>query len=334
MWKIVVTFKCFYNCIFVFCILYRTLHLQIENQLYLLRFQPAHGGYIPANGVSHPNHNYQQFQRPLPPRNPFLTGLRPARFRPAPPRRKDHHPNTVPYHDPAANNQAVPIGHFLPPTTPAPSFLDSIFGSGKPENGGSSGLGIADALYNYLAGNSDSGQNHDPYSTPYYPVGYHDYEYGDYDEGVGLYPPKKLTVSERVWKWFDGFKIPNARLKSPARKPQVLGEKLSRPPGPLDYSDYETGDDENLIFYNQNGGTPAAGRPVETKYDFQDVIYALKNNETGLEVTKKFLSAAASMTERADTNAVFMMWTIPTTVLALFGAVYFLGNNNFGIFPQ
>ena len=31
------------------------------------------------------------------------------------------------------------------------------------------------------------------------------------------------------------------------------------------------------------------------------------------------------MSERSDSNPVFMMWTIPTTILALMGLVYFVG---------
>ena len=29
---------------------------------------------------------------------------------------------------------------------------------------------------------------------------------------MGLYPPKKLTISQRVAKWFSGFKIPSTKV--------------------------------------------------------------------------------------------------------------------------
>ena len=60
-------------------------------------------------------------------------------------------------------------------------------------------------------------------------------------------------------------------------------------------------------------------------YDFGDVVQSIRNNETSAEVVKKFLSAAAALSERSDSNPVFMMWTIPTTILALLGMVYFVG---------
>ena len=60
----------------------------------------------------------------------------------------------------------------------------------------------------------------EPYYVTGYPaagggglVGYDDYDYGDYNEGVGLLPPRPLTVTERVFKWFDGFKPPSLKVK-------------------------------------------------------------------------------------------------------------------------
>ena len=50
------------------------------------------------------------------------------------------------------------------------------------------------------------------YDPPYGQPGYTDYDYGDYNEGVGLFPPKKLTISQRVSKWFSGFKIPSTKV--------------------------------------------------------------------------------------------------------------------------
>ena len=52
------------------------------------------------------------------------------------------------------------------------------------------------------------------YNPPYGQPGYADYDYGDYNEGVGLYPSKKLTVAQRVSKWFSGFKIPSSKVFS------------------------------------------------------------------------------------------------------------------------
>ena len=46
---------------------------------------------------------------------------------------------------------------------------------------------------------------HDPY----------EYDYGDYLEGYQNYvkPPRQKTISERIAKWFTGFKVPSSGFK-------------------------------------------------------------------------------------------------------------------------
>jgi hypothetical protein len=44
-----------------------------------------------------------------------------------------------------------------------------------------------------------------------------------------------------------------------------------------------------------------------------------------LEIAKKFLSAAAAFSARSDSNPKFMLWTVPTTLFAILGIVYFVG---------
>ena len=66
-------------------------------------------------------------------------------------------------------------------------------------------------------------------------------------------------------------------------------------------------------------------KPFLGSYDFGDVLHSIRANETTGEVAKKFLSAAAALSERSDSSPVFMMWTLPTTILALMGLVYFVG---------
>ena len=106
-----------------------------------------------------------------------------------------------------------------------------------------------------------------------------------------MYPPKKLTISQRVAKWFSGFKIPSTKVIC---EPELLtkianfiiteltkilallivffkqrrrfggsrfpGERVTLGGGyghgqyPLDYDYYDSGDDHNLIFYGQHNG--------------------------------------------------------------------------------
>ena len=53
---------------------------------------------------------------------------------------------------------------------------------------------------------------YDVYDPGYGQPGYTDYDYGDYNEGVGFHPPKKLSIPQRVSKWFSGFKIPSSKV--------------------------------------------------------------------------------------------------------------------------
>jgi len=96
---------------------------------------------------------------------------------------------------------------------------------------------------------------------------------------------------------------------------------------PLDYDYYDTGDDQNLIFYQHNaiGQRPPSGLG-SADFDFTEITDAVKNNSTGVDIATKVLSKLAKLTERSeDSNSLFMMWTIPTTILALMGIVYFVG---------
>lgn len=173
------------------------------------------------------------------------------------------------------------------------------------------------------------------YDPGYGQPGYTDYDYGDYNEGVGFHPPKKLSVPQRVSKWFSGFQIPSSKRRRVGGS-RYPGERVTIGGGhgqyPLDYDYYDTGDDENLIFYGQHnniGTRPPQGGGSglgSDDFDFTEVTDAIKNNNTGVDIAKKVLSKLAKLTERSeDSNSIFMMWTIPTTILALMGIVYFVG---------
>ena len=76
----------------------------------------------------------------------------------------------------------------------------------------------------------------EPYYVTGYPaaggggglVGYDDYDYGDYNEGVGLLPPRPLTVTERVFKWFDGFKPPSLKVTMKESQIYCTGRKKNK----------------------------------------------------------------------------------------------------------
>jgi len=93
----------------------------------------------------------------------------------------------------------------------------------------------------------------------------------------------------------------------------------------LDYENYDTGDDHNLILYGDNNDINSNEDSNKIpNYSFADVLNGIKRNETMEEISKKFLSAAASLSERSGSSPGFMLWTVPTTLFAALGLFYFV----------
>jgi len=68
-----------------------------------------------------------------------------------------------------------------------------------------------------------------------------------------------------------------------------------------------------------------SGSKEPTKlYDFKDVLYSIRDNETRIETFKKFLSAASGMSTRASTDPSFMVFNMPVTLLSILGGFYAL----------
>lgn len=250
-------------------------------------------------------------------------------------------------HSPPIESYRPPVEVYSRPRPPPgpyggppskPGFFSNLFGFGDKNDN------LPPSFPNY-EDNSDDGSLFDPLgllnlvglkdseNSEYRPPEsnhlqqYHDpfeYDYGDYLEGYQNYakPQRPKTIPERIARWFTGFRIPARSKKILPKFERVEGQQNG-----IDYAQYDTGDDENLIFYNQQrpGGSLGKPNPAAGLYDFGDVVQAIRNNETSAQVAKKFLSAAAALSERSDSNPVFMMWTIPTTILALLGVVYFVG---------
>jgi len=59
-------------------------------------------------------------------------------------------------------------------------------------------------------------------------------------------------------------------------------------------------------------------------YDFKDVLYSIRDNETRIETFKKFLSAASGLSTRASTDPSFMIFNMPVTLLSILGGFYAL----------
>lgn len=80
-------------------------------------------------------------------------------------------------------------------------------------------------------------------------------------------------------------------------------------------SDY---DDGNIDYRDQDD----IDNQYVPEYDFKDVIHSIRNNESRIVTLKKFLSAASGLSDRAGTDPVFMLWSMPLTILSILGVFY------------
>lgn len=80
-------------------------------------------------------------------------------------------------------------------------------------------------------------------------------------------------------------------------------------------SDYDNG---NIDYRDQDD----IDNQYVPEYDFKDVIHSIRNNESRIVTLKKFLSAASGLSDRAGTDPVFMLWSMPLTILSILGVFY------------
>ena len=112
------------------------------------------------------------------------------------------------------------------------------------------------------------------------------------------------------------FLTPNKRrvLTAPAPEP-------SEPS--LEWLYNDVSDDKDGLFIPNNADYDEGNLDYrDPVYDFRDVIHSIKNNESRILTLKKFLSAASSITDRAGTDPMRALTTMPLTILSILGVFY------------
>jgi len=164
-------------------------------------------------------------------------------------------------------------------------------------------------------------------------------QYPDYDEqGITAEKPKPSKSAGLLSTLFSLIR-PN--------KPVKVKSEQSEPSEPsyefVYNNEIDTGEDKASLFQSQDSDLfiPNNGdyddynlnyidgeEEEEEKevnlpdYDFKDVLHSIKNNESRILTLKKFLSAASGLTDRAGTDPVFMLWSMPLTILSILGVFY------------
>lgn len=283
------------------------------------RHHPYRGSGVNNRGRTQGRHQALPRRRAdlrFPVENPYNSPVRRfQRFRPQqfqqqrPPFRYPHRPGPL---SPPRRQVTVQSGLGQP--------LRPHVNNGSPFPVPTSPFGLANSLLSLVKGDGIGGQVGPRPTVPALLPEDADY-FADIENDIHSPYYRPPTIMSRVIRWFDGFKPPpgllNPKLKN-AAPPRIQNNV-----GFLDYSQFDVGEDENLVFYqNEVSGAHAENEP--TTYDFWDVIESLKKNETEKEVLKKLFGAASAFTERSASSPSYMFWTVPTTLLALFGAFYFI----------
>lgn len=159
-------------------------------------------------------------------------------------------------------------------------------------------------------------------------VGLSGFDYGDYGEvqEAGAPTNKKPGLFDSIFGLLKPKKPGRPLVEVDSSRPSWefvqenneidLGEKVGVEgtdqfvPTNSEYDDY------NLNYVDEEAG------PKYPQYTMKDVIHSIKNNESRVETLKKFLSAASAMTDRAGTDPVFMLWSMPLTLLSFLGVFY------------
>ena len=110
-------------------------------------------------------------------------------------------------------------------------------------------------------------------------------------------------------------------LKPSKRKSQQPEAEVSEPSLEWLYNDIP--DEKGELFVPNNADYDKGNIDLrDPVYDFRDVIHSIRNNESRVETLKKFLSAASSFSDKAGTDPVEALTSMPLTILSILGVFY------------
>ena len=110
-------------------------------------------------------------------------------------------------------------------------------------------------------------------------------------------------------------------LKPSKRKSQQPDAEVSEPSLEWLYNDIP--DEKGELFVPNNADYDEGNIDLrDPVYDFRDVIHSIRNNESRVETLKKFLSAASSFSDKAGTDPVEALTSMPLTILSILGVFY------------
>ena len=144
----------------------------------------------------------------------------------------------------------------------------------------------------------------------------YDYDYDSYDNSyLEFEPPVRRRPGKNILDKFVDF------LNPKKRKSQAPDHDLSEPSLEWLYNDIP--DDKSELFIPNNADYDEGNIDLRDPiYDFKDVIHSIRNNESRVLTLKKFLSAASSFSDKAGTDPVQALTSMPVTILSILGGFY------------
>ena len=144
-----------------------------------------------------------------------------------------------------------------------------------------------------------------------------DYHYGPPEESQRPQRPNKNNPN--IMERFLNFLSPNKRrVLTAAPDPELTEPSLE-----WLYNDITSDEKDGGLFIPNNADYDEGNLDYRDPiYDFRDVIHSIKNNESRILTLKKFLSAASSISDRAGTDPMRALTTMPLTILSILGVFY------------
>ena len=159
-----------------------------------------------------------------------------------------------------------------------------------------------------------------------------DYEdYGDVDYSVQA---QQQPVTKKPNLFSSIFNL--IKPKRPTKPPVETEPSLSRPSWEFVQGENEVEVDEKVAAVDTDQFVPTNAdyedynlnyvdtddEPKYPQYTMKDVLYSIKNNESRILTLKKFLSAASGLTDRAGTDPVTSLLSMPLTIFSFLGIFY------------
>jgi len=139
-----------------------------------------------------------------------------------------------------------------------------------------------------------------------------DYEDFDYDFG----PPE--PTRKRPESLISNF----MNLLRPNKRKSIKPEPSLNEPS-LEWLYNDIPDEKDELFFPNNADYDEGNIDLrDPVYDFKDVLHSIRNNESRIVTLKKFLSAASGFSDKAGTDPVTALSSMPLTILSILGAFY------------